>query len=230
LESDIDPASVRAIAQSLAADFDGVRVSGGGAPTVRLGSTTVDLEVEGRVFTASPATFFQSNRFLVGELSRDVRELASGVAPGEALDAFAGVGLFAGALLDAGHRVVSVESGAASVRSAERARVAWRAQARWQIVASDLDSFARRGEGETDFDLVVADPPRAGLGRDLAGALARRSRSRFLYVSCDPATLARDLPAILEEGFRIVAARLYDFYLFTHRIEALVALERAGPA
>lgn len=228
--AEADPGSIEAIAKTLAADFDGVRVSGAGAASVLKGSTDVPLEVEGRAFTASPATFFQANRFLVGALSRDVRALAADIAPGRALDAFAGVGLFAGALLDAGHRVVSVEGGAEAARSAADTRRAWREEERWRVVHSDLAAFARRGDAEKDYDLVVADPPRAGLGRPLAAELARKTRSRLLYVSCDPATLARDLPAILAEGFRIVASRLYDFYLFTHRVEALVALDRAPGA
>jgi tRNA/tmRNA/rRNA uracil-C5-methylase (TrmA/RlmC/RlmD family) len=72
----------------------------------------------------------------------------------------------------------------------------------------------------------VADPPRAGLGAALAAALAQRTRRLLVYVSCDPATLARDLGAIRAEGLEIRAARLYDLFAFTHRIEALVALER----
>ena len=78
------------------------------------------------------------------------------------------------------------------------------------------------------FSCVVADPPRTGLGLDLARELARRAERVFVYVSCDPATLARDLPAILAEGFTIRAATLFDLFAFTHRVEALVSLERAA--
>jgi tRNA/tmRNA/rRNA uracil-C5-methylase (TrmA/RlmC/RlmD family) len=73
----------------------------------------------------------------------------------------------------------------------------------------------------------VADPPRAGLGAELAGRLSKRAKELFVYVSCDPATLARDLPAVLAEGFVVRRARLYDLFAFTHRVEALVSLERA---
>jgi len=77
------------------------------------------------------------------------------------------------------------------------------------------------------FDLVVADPPRAGLGPAARG-LARLAVRRFIYVSCEPATLARDLSAILVEGFRIESARLYDLFALTHRVEAAVSLVRTG--
>lgn len=83
-------------------------------------------------------------------------------------------------------------------------------------------------EDDRRFACLVADPPRTGLGAELARSLAQRSEALFVYVSCDPATLARDLPAILAEGFRIRTARLYDLFALTHRVEALVALERSA--
>ncbi|MEP7132440.1 MAG: class I SAM-dependent RNA methyltransferase, partial [Acidobacteriota bacterium] len=57
-------------------------------------------------------------------------------------------------------------------------------------------------------------------------ALAARARRRLIYVSCDPATLARDLAAIRPEGWEIVSARLFDLFAFTHRVESVIALER----
>jgi tRNA/tmRNA/rRNA uracil-C5-methylase (TrmA/RlmC/RlmD family) len=83
--------------------------------------------------------------------------------------------------------------------------------------------------GETRvFNLVILDPPRAGLGLELAGALPARVGRRLIYVSCDPATLARDLAALVAGGLEICGARLYDLFPFTHRVEAVVALESAA--
>jgi tRNA/tmRNA/rRNA uracil-C5-methylase (TrmA/RlmC/RlmD family) len=224
------PEAPEALAEAMAPLFDAVRIQGADAPGRGAAATTIALEIEGRSFSASPRTFFQANRFLTSQLYRDVRELAGDLPPGDALDAYGGVGLLAGALLDAGHRVVSVEGSPESTRAAARSRRHAGSGERWQVVGADVASFVSEEGDETSFDVVVADPPRAGLGRDLASRLATRARARLLYVSCDPATLARDLPAILEAGFAIADARLYDFYLFTHRIEALVALERRAPA
>ena len=78
-------------------------------------------------------------------------------------------------------------------------------------------------------DVVVADPPRAGLGATLAKALASRTRRRFVYVSCDPATLARDLGILIASGFEIRSARLFDLFALTHRVEAVVCLDRISP-
>jgi 23S rRNA (uracil1939-C5)-methyltransferase len=192
------------------------------------GAPFLTLTVEGRPFPVSADSFFQANRHLVARLYGDVRTLARGIPPGHALDAFGGGGFFAGSLLEAGHTVTTVEGSRAAARDAERARLLWAEGGRWSIVHSDVASFSAR---ETlEFDLAVVDPPRAGLGSELAALLARRVSGRIVYVSCEPATLARDLPAIFACGFRLTTARLYDLFAGTHRIEAVVALDRRRPS
>jgi tRNA/tmRNA/rRNA uracil-C5-methylase (TrmA/RlmC/RlmD family) len=190
------------------------------------GARFLDLAVGGRAFDVSVDSFFQGNRFLVPELFADVAAEAGRAEPGAALDAFGGVGLFAGALAQVGHRVLSVDGDTEAVADARRTKERWPDGDRWEIEAAPIARFLE--EDDRRFACVVADPPRAGLGAKLARDLARRSEALLLYVSCDPATLARDLPAILSEGFRIRHAKLYDLFAFTHRVEALVALERAA--
>jgi tRNA/tmRNA/rRNA uracil-C5-methylase (TrmA/RlmC/RlmD family) len=222
-----DPAAAARLGEALARSFEGVRVrSAEGRRLLERGDRTLALPVGGRTFSVSVGSFFQGNRFLVETLSGDVAGEARKVGPGPALDAFGGVGLFAGALLAAGHAVQSVEADAGAASDASLTREGFEDGGRWEIGEGTLGQFLE--EDDRRFDLVVADPPRAGLGADVAGELARRAKERLLYISCDPATLARDLPAILAEGFAIRAAKLYDLFAFTHRMEALVALERAA--
>ena len=223
-----DPARAAQLGLDLSEMFQGVRVrSEDGRKLLERGSRSLDLAVGGRAFDVSVDSFFQGNRFLVPELFADVAAAAAaGAEPGEALDAFGGVGLFAGALAASGHRVLSVEGDTEAVADARRTKERWPDGDRWEIEAASIGRFLE--EDDRRFACVVADPPRAGLGAELARDLARRSRALLLYVSCDPATLARDLPAILSEGFRIRHAKLYDLFAFTHRVEALVALERAA--
>lgn len=217
------PGSLASLAEALSRHFqavrferkDGRRLHGVGVPRVT-------LWVEERSFSAAVDVFFQSNRFVVADLYRDVRDAARALAPGAALDAFGGVGLFAGALLDAGHAVTSVEGDPAAGREASRTRAAWPDAGRWRVVSASAGAFLA---GSPRFDLVVADPPRAGLG-PMAAPLAAAAGRQLLYVSCEPPTLARDLPAILAEGFTIESARLYDMFPLTHRIEAFIALRR----
>ncbi len=221
------PRDAAELAAVLASDFQGVTVRGlEGAVLVARGEDRLTLSVEGRAFHVSVDTFFQGNRHLVGPLSAAVREAARRAPPGDALDAFGGSGLFAGALLDAGHRATSVEADAGAADDAARTFEAWPDRERCETAAADIATFL--GQDDRRFTCVVADPPRAGLGADLSRELARRAEHVFVYVSCDPATLGRDLAVLLAEGFFVREARLFDLFPLTHRVEALVALERAA--
>jgi tRNA/tmRNA/rRNA uracil-C5-methylase (TrmA/RlmC/RlmD family) len=217
-----DRRAANAVIDALFDLFDGVAVASVEGPVLaRGGERRLWIPVGGREFPLTPATFFQSNRHLLDSLSRDVTLEAAPLPPGRALDLFGGVGLFAGALLDAGHAVVTVEANHAAVEQANAAAKRWRA-AGWAIHHADALTYLARSR-ET-FDVIVADPPRAGLGAALTRALARRGARLLVYVSCEPATLARDLAVLLAEGLPIRTARLYDLYPLTHRVEAIVAL------
>ncbi len=220
-----DARGAPAMARALAPLFDGVRiVDSRGSLRHRMGQTRLWISVDGFEVPASPDTFFQANRFLVQPLAAHVRELGSAVPPARALDAFGGSGFFAGGLLTAGHEVTSVEGQPEAVREARLARERSSHRDRWRIEQASVADFIRSDSRREE--IVVVDPPRAGLGVPLARALAARARRRLVYVSCDSATLARDLAAMLPEGWEIVSARLFDLFAFTHRVEAVVALDR----
>ncbi|HEY6065811.1 MAG TPA: hypothetical protein VIY96_06615 [Thermoanaerobaculia bacterium] len=213
-----------AVAGALGPHFAGVRVvDPEGALLRETGAPRVEIPAGGRTFLVSVDTFFQGNRHLAERLLADVGE-ASG-PPGAALDAFGGVGFFAASLLSAGHSVVSVEGSPSAARDAAVTRPAWPDADRWKIVPSSVAGFLSASPSR--FDLVVADPPRVGLA-GVARPLAGRARTRFVYVSCDPATLARDLREIVADGFEIAGARLYDLFPLTHRVEAVVTLLRGA--
>lgn len=215
----------QAVIAALSPLFAGVRVvDRDGRALADAGESRLPMEVAGRTFLVSAETFFQGNRHLAATLSGDVAR-AGGVERGDALDAFGGVGFFAAALLDAGHTVTSVEGSPPAARDAARTRPGWADADRWRIVPSSVEGFL--ASSTRRFDVVVADPPRAGLGA-LAAPLGRRARKTFVAVSCEPATLARDLPVLIGEGLEIADARLYDLFPLTHRVEAVVTLVRAA--
>jgi len=220
-------ADARSLAETLSGIFDGFSVvAAGGVRLASVGTPLLWVTINGRDFPLSTDSFFQANRYLAGQLALDVAEQAL-APPGRALDAFGGVGLLAGALLERGHRVISVEAHGPAAELAGQTRQRWGLRDdSWTIVGSPILAWIRK---ERDpLDLAVVDPPRTGLGKELAAAVADRVRDRIIYVSCEPATLARDLAALEARGFRIAHARLYDFFAFTHRVEALVTLERRG--
>ena len=214
-----------AVVGALAPLFAGVRVlDHEGKLLGEAGEARLAIEAGGRVFLVSVDTFFQGNRHLAGRLLTDAAGATRGT-PGDALDAFGGVGLFAAALLDSGHEVVSVEGSPSAARDAAKTRMTWPDAARWRIVPSSVADYL--SSSPRRFDIVVADPPRAGLAR-IAQPLAARARREFVYVSCDPATLARDLRLLVDEGFEVTDARLYDLFPLTHRVEAVVTLLRGA--
>ncbi len=143
-----------------------------------------------------------------------------GLAPaaGErALDLYCGVGLFAGVLADAGVRVTGVEGGRDAVELA-RLNVP-----RARFHAGPVDRVLRRLRG--GVDLVVLDPPRAGAGRAVMAEIARRGPRAVAYVSCDPATLARDIAAF-GSGYRVGSLRAFDLFPMTAHVECVAILLR----
>lgn len=228
----VRPEAAARAGEALGRFFSGVRIIDPSDRTGRLlyrsgeARLWLPLPGSGREVAAAPGAFFQVNRFLLGPLARHVTELAAAATPGRALDAFGGSGLFAASLLEAGHAVTSVEGDGDAVEAARLARGRWRAEKAWTIVRGPVLDFASRDAARED--VVVVDPPRAGLGIPLAKALAARARKTFVYVSCDPATLARDLAVLVASDFVIRSARLFDLFAMTHRVEAVIALDRAA--
>jgi tRNA/tmRNA/rRNA uracil-C5-methylase (TrmA/RlmC/RlmD family) len=186
-------------------------------------SESVEVGDGAESFSVSVRSFFQVNRFRCFDLQREVERRAREIAGESALDAYSGVGFFSSGLARAGYRVTSVESSRFSVADARRNRERLDRPENVRIVGARLEDYLA-GSDEA-FDVVLADPPRAGLGRS-AAELAARARRALLYVSCDPASLARDLRAMLPLGFEVAAASLEDFFPLTHRVEAMIDLRR----
>jgi len=169
-------------------------------------------------FRVSPRSFFQVNRFLIEKLV----ETAIGDATGaSALDLYAGAGLFAIPLARRFGEVTAVEAGSAAVRDLEFN--AQRAGVNVNIEQQRVEDFVARLE--TASELVLADPPRAGLGKTVTAQLARLAPQRIVIVSCDPATLARDLAALSK--YRIEKMTLVDLFPQTYHLETVVSLELA---
>jgi tRNA/tmRNA/rRNA uracil-C5-methylase (TrmA/RlmC/RlmD family) len=147
--------------------------------------------------------------------------------PGDsALDLYAGAGLFAGVLaplVGADGSVTAIESDAAAVRDARANLTGYP----WVAVHRNDVALAVADRGLPQARLVVADPPRAGLAREVVDYLTGDSRAeRFAYVSCDPATLARDLGLLIAGGWRVDGLRAFDAFPMTHHVECVVTLSR----
>lgn len=172
-------------------------------------------------FRVSHLSFFQANYSLAPELAAAALDGASGRL---ALDLFAGVGLFTLPLAQRFSRVVAVESNLAAARDLEANLRA--AQLHAEVLALDVARALERFSDRPDF--VLLDPPRTGVEKAALERLIALSPPRIHYVSCDPATLARDLRLLLLAGYRLTALHLFDLFPQTFHIETLACLERAS--
>jgi 23S rRNA (uracil1939-C5)-methyltransferase len=163
--------------------------------------------------------FFQVNRWLVDALAECVTSALSGRL---AWDLFAGVGLFARRLANSFERVVAIESASAATDGLT-ANLAGTTGA--AVRASTLEFLRSNRTGERP-DLVVVDPPRTGLGPEITALLGQIAAPVLVYVSCDPATLARDLRALLAGGYGIESVTLADLFPQTFHLETVVRLRR----
>lgn len=168
-------------------------------------------------YRVSLGSFFQVNRFLIDPLVELVADERSGSL---AWDLYAGVGLFSAALASRFDQVVAVESSHGSIRDL---RHNLRGKQHRIIASSTLD-FLRRAQKEAVPDFVVVDPPRAGLGKEVTTQLAATRPAHITYVSCDPATLSRDLKSLLDSGYHLTRMRMVDLFPQTFHLESVATL------
>lgn len=193
------------------------------APSVEPGDEREQVRrIGGETYSFDAGCFFQINHTLLGAL---VAEGLRGAAGGEtALDLYSGVGLFTLPLARAFRSVVAVEGNAASTAYARRNLAAaslTNARVETSAVGEWLASNAERLGGA---DFILLDPPRAGAEPEaVRGMLTLRPR-HISYVSCDPATLARDLRPLLEAGYALHSLRAFDMFPQTHHVETVVHL------
>ena len=174
-----------------------------------LGVTT-PIEYNG--FQVSRNSFFQVNRFLTDEL---VQCAIGGVQGKWAVDLYAGVGLFAVRLAGQFEKVTAVESSSSSFRDLAH-------NFSQTAVNANVEDYLASLNETPDF--ILADPPRAGLGKLVVKDLARIRAPRLTIVSCDPATLARDLNGLIAENYRIEKITLVDLFPQTSHLETVVEL------
>jgi 23S rRNA (uracil1939-C5)-methyltransferase len=183
------------------------------------GESSLTYAVAGHDYRVGFGSFFQVNRFLLGSLLDLVTSEHSGAL---AWDLYAGVGLFSAGLAVRFEQIVSVESSPSAVHDLRRNL----SDGRHRVIASSTLDFLRRARsGKTMVpDLVIVDPPRAGLGKETAALLSAVRPQHITYVSCDPATLSRDLKSLLDSGYHLRAMRMVDLFPQTFHLESVAEL------
>ena len=165
-----------------------------------------------------PATVFEQVHPAMGDLVRAYAIAALGPVAGRHVwDLYAGIGETTAALAEAGASVESVESDRQAVEEAE---------SRGPAAARHVGRAERVVGGLRRPDLVITNPPRTGMDQRVTAALSSAAPHRIVYVSCDPATLSRDLTRL--GGFTLVSARAFDLFPQTAHVETVAVLERAS--
>ena len=205
----------------------GDRKAGAQEILITVGAAALTYQTKSAAYRVSAGSFFQTNRHLTDEL---VKIVTAGQSGKLALDLYAGVGLFSTALACDFRHVVSVESSQTS-----SADLAYNHPSNGGTVQATVEQYLARAENTAVRknaeiphrpELVVVDPPRSGLGEKIAGLLATMAAPRIVYVSCDPATLARDLVPLLAAGYRVEQVHLVDLFPQTYHLESVVHLVR----
>jgi 23S rRNA (uracil1939-C5)-methyltransferase len=209
----------------------GAELAAGGRPghpprtLAQWGASSLTYRAANFDYRVDLGAFFQVNRFLVDAL---VACVTAGHSGNLAWDLFAGVGLFARRLTANFARVIAVESAPSAINSLGKNLSGTRATA---VQSTTLD-FLRRNRAipRSDLvvpDLIVVDPPRTGLDTEIIALLGEIAAPALVYVSCDPATLARDLRALIGSGYTIQTITLADLFPQTFHLETVVQLRRS---
>jgi len=200
--------------------------SGRAGLTALRGHSYLSQRAAGRHWRVSASAFWQVHPGAADALAEAVLAALQPAAGDTALDLYCGAGLFAGVLaplVGPGGTVAGVEYDAAAVRDARHNLRDWP----WaRVHRGDVGEIIKRG-GLPAARLVVADPPRAGLDRRVIEHLSGAGEAeRFAYVSCDPATLARDIALLRARGWELTALRAFDAFPMTHHVECVATLVR----
>ena len=186
------------------------------------GVTVVSDSIGSLVLKRDVRAFFQGNRFLLEPLVRHVRDLA--VESGPVVDLYAGVGLFGLSFAAAGREDITlVEGDPVSARDLEENARPF--PERTRVERSSVEDFLRHSKAAPDATFIV-DPPRTGMSREAVQGMLHVKPARLLYVSCDVATLARDVRALVDDGYALEQISAFDLFPNTAHVESVCLLRR----
>ena len=178
----------------------------------------LELRILDETYSFNAEAFFQINPGLLAPLI----EFALGDVSGDAaVDLYCGVGLFTLPLARRFKRVIGVEGNPSATRFAQRNLSRARLENARVITAGVAEWFRGRA---LHADFVLLDPPRAGAESSVIKGILGVAAPRVTYVSCDPATLARDLKKLIAGGYAIESLRAFDLFPQTHHVETVVRL------
>lgn len=190
------------------------------------GNPYIIEEMEGLRFKVSPKSFYQTNSEQAYELYKVVRQLAKVSKNDHVYDLYTGTGTIANFLAHDAHSVIGIEYVPEAIDDAKENSLL-NGINNTSFYAGDMknvlnDSFM---EAHGYPDVIVTDPPRAGMHPDVISTILRAAPERIVYVSCNPATQARDL-TLMNEAYKVITVQPVDMFPHTHHVENVVLLKR----
>jgi 23S rRNA (uracil1939-C5)-methyltransferase len=190
-------------------------------PANLIGSAQVTYQIRGRAFRVTAGGFFQANTPMAEMLVDEVMARL-GLQGGESvLELYSGVGMLTAFIAEKAGLVTSVESYPPAVNDADANLADFE---NIDLLEGSVEDVLP--ELEEQFDALVVDPPRAGLSEEVVKRLVRMNIPKIVYVSCDPATFARDAGQFFKLGYELSAVQPIDMFPQTYHIECVALLER----
>jgi 23S rRNA (uracil1939-C5)-methyltransferase len=203
-----------------------IAATGGGRAVNLAGPEALSEQVGAHTYRVSPASFFQVNTRMAGALVEQVMQGLALRGSESVLDLYCGVGLFTLPISRLAGRVVGVEADVGAAGDA-RANLAGRENA--DVVSAGVEQALAGAQSLAgSWDRVVIDPPRAGVERSALMRIAHLGAPRLVYVSCDPATLARDARLLLDAGYELRRAQPLDLFPHTRHVETVALFTLPG--
>ncbi len=173
-------------------------------------------------YRVSGAAFFQVNPYATPALVETVREATALTGRESVIDAYGGVGLFSVALAERAGRIMLIEADASAVADARKII----GQLRLGNTIVHEGSVEQAAELAAGADVIICDPPREGMGTEALAALETQNARRFVYVACDPTSLARDSVSLRRAGYDLRWAQPIDLFPHTFHVETVAFFER----
>jgi 23S rRNA (uracil1939-C5)-methyltransferase len=187
------------------------------------GSDKLEFIIGERQYRVSPLAFFQVNNEQTKRLYDEVKKAATIKGGRRILDAYCGTGSIAIYAADENESVVGVDEFGPSIQDA-RINASLNHMSNCEFIAGACEKVLP--SLKQDFDMVILDPPRAGCHQDLIHAIIEQKIPQIIYVSCNPATLARDIKILADSAYRIESVQPVDMFPWTSHVETVVLMSR----
>lgn len=190
------------------------------------GKPFIEEEMEGLRFRVGPKSFYQTNSLQAYELYKVTRDFAGLTGSELVYDLYTGTGTIANFVSGSARHVIGIEYVPEAIEDA-KVNSQINGISNTEFYAGDMkdvltdDFIAQHGRP----DVMIVDPPRAGMHDDVVKVILNAAPERIVYVSCNPATQARDL-ALLDEKYKVTAVQPVDMFPHTHHVENVVRLEK----